>query len=193
MAWWWSVDDIRCRGADLRRSPDDEAPQRQLHDLTECPENSNRSDGRTEPPDPARVRFAYGGRAGPGRAQAIAQTGRALEVVTLSWNIVGVVVLAVAAWSARSVALAGFGLDSLMKSGPRRWCCGSSPAPQRTVYRYRSSTARTSVGFGPVARISEADTRRDKANSRGLSSLNKWTLIQGCVLSLNAEDQCPRL
>jgi hypothetical protein len=31
------------------------------------------------------------------------------------WNVVGIVVLAVAAVSARSVALAGFGLDSLME------------------------------------------------------------------------------
>lgn len=36
----------------------------------------------------------------------------ALEGVTLSWNVAGVVVLAVVAWRARSVALAGFGLDS---------------------------------------------------------------------------------
>lgn len=38
-----------------------------------------------------------------------------LEYATLSWNIVGVCILAVAAWSARSVALAGFGLDSLVE------------------------------------------------------------------------------
>jgi divalent metal cation (Fe/Co/Zn/Cd) transporter len=43
--------------------------------------------------------------------------GRLLELVTLGWNIVGVVVLAVAAVSARSVALAGFGLDSLIEIG----------------------------------------------------------------------------
>jgi divalent metal cation (Fe/Co/Zn/Cd) transporter len=43
--------------------------------------------------------------------------GRALEALTLGWNVVGVAVLAVAAWSARSVALAGFGLDSLIEIG----------------------------------------------------------------------------
>ena len=48
--------------------------------------------------------------------------GRALEVLTLSWNVVGVAVLAVAAWSARSVALAGFGLDSLIEIGPPTFC-----------------------------------------------------------------------
>ena len=43
--------------------------------------------------------------------------GFALEFVTLGWNVVGVVVLAVAAIAARSVALAGFGLDSLIEIG----------------------------------------------------------------------------
>jgi hypothetical protein len=38
--------------------------------------------------------------------------GLALEYATLGWNVVGIVVLAVAAIAARSVALAGFGLDS---------------------------------------------------------------------------------
>lgn len=43
--------------------------------------------------------------------------GRHLEVVTLGWNIVGIVVLAFSAIAARSVALAGFGLDSLIEIG----------------------------------------------------------------------------
>ena len=43
--------------------------------------------------------------------------GRLLEVVTLGWNVVGIVVLAIAAIGARSVALAGFGLDSLIEIG----------------------------------------------------------------------------
>jgi divalent metal cation (Fe/Co/Zn/Cd) transporter len=38
-----------------------------------------------------------------------------LEYVTLAWNVVGVCVLAVAALAAHSVALAGFGLDSLIE------------------------------------------------------------------------------
>ena len=40
-----------------------------------------------------------------------------MEAATLSWNIVGVFVLAFAAVQARSVALAGFGLDSLIEIG----------------------------------------------------------------------------
>ena len=43
--------------------------------------------------------------------------GYLLEGVTLAWNVVGVVVLAVAALAARSVALGGFGLDSLIEIG----------------------------------------------------------------------------
>ncbi|MGP8000493.1 MAG: cation transporter [Streptosporangiaceae bacterium] len=43
--------------------------------------------------------------------------GFALEYVTLAWNVVGIVVLAIAALTARSVALAGFGLDSLIEIG----------------------------------------------------------------------------
>ncbi|WP_051966560.1 cation transporter [Kitasatospora mediocidica] len=41
--------------------------------------------------------------------------GFALEWATLAWNVVGIVVLAFAAVAARSVALAGFGLDSLIE------------------------------------------------------------------------------
>jgi hypothetical protein len=43
--------------------------------------------------------------------------GMNLERATLAWNLVGVAVLAVAAVTARSVALAGFGLDSLVEIG----------------------------------------------------------------------------
>jgi divalent metal cation (Fe/Co/Zn/Cd) transporter len=43
--------------------------------------------------------------------------GFALEYVTLAWNAAGIIVLAFAAVAARSVALAGFGLDSLIEIG----------------------------------------------------------------------------
>jgi divalent metal cation (Fe/Co/Zn/Cd) transporter len=48
---------------------------------------------------------------------ALLRRGFALEYSTLCWNVVGIVVLAIAAISARSVALAGFGLDSLIEIG----------------------------------------------------------------------------
>jgi len=43
--------------------------------------------------------------------------GRQLEAMTLGWNVIGVIILAFAAISARSVALAGFGLDSVIEIG----------------------------------------------------------------------------
>lgn len=49
--------------------------------------------------------------------RALLRRGLRLEYLTLSWNVVGIFVLAVSAWSARSVALAGFGLDSLIEIG----------------------------------------------------------------------------
>ncbi|MEU5444633.1 MULTISPECIES: cation transporter [Streptomyces] len=48
---------------------------------------------------------------------ALLRRGFALEYTTLAWNVVGIVVLALAAISAKSVALAGFGLDSLIEIG----------------------------------------------------------------------------
>ena len=53
----------------------------------------------------------------PGRDRALLRRGRALEGITLGWNAAGILVLAVAAVAARSVALAGFGLDSLIEIG----------------------------------------------------------------------------
>ncbi|WP_406423495.1 cation transporter [Streptomyces sp. NBC_01589] len=49
--------------------------------------------------------------------QTLLRRGFALEYATLGWNVIGIVVLTVAAISARSVALAGFGLDSLIEIG----------------------------------------------------------------------------
>jgi divalent metal cation (Fe/Co/Zn/Cd) transporter len=45
------------------------------------------------------------------------RAGFVLEGITLGWNVVGIVVLALAAIAARSVALAGFGLDSFIEIG----------------------------------------------------------------------------
>jgi len=43
--------------------------------------------------------------------------GYVLEYATMGWNVAGIVVLAIGALAARSVALAGFGLDSLIEIG----------------------------------------------------------------------------
>jgi divalent metal cation (Fe/Co/Zn/Cd) transporter len=50
------------------------------------------------------------------RAQLV-RRGFMLEYVTLGWNVAGIIVLGITAIAARSVALAGFGLDSLIEIG----------------------------------------------------------------------------
>jgi len=52
-----------------------------------------------------------------GDRRVLLRRGFALEWVTLGWNVAGIIVLAIAAVAARSVALAGFGLDSLIEIG----------------------------------------------------------------------------
>ncbi len=54
---------------------------------------------------------------GGAKSLALLRHGRQLELVTLLWNVIGVVILAVAAIGARSIALAGFGLDSVIEIG----------------------------------------------------------------------------
>jgi divalent metal cation (Fe/Co/Zn/Cd) transporter len=65
--------------------------------------------------------------------------GFVLEYITLSWNVLGVVVLAIAAISASSVALGGFGFDSLIEIGASTvviWeLSGSSEERQRIGLR----------------------------------------------------------
>ena len=46
---------------------------------------------------------------------ALLKRGFLLEYLTLGWNVVGVIIVLLAAYTARSVALAGFGLDSLIE------------------------------------------------------------------------------
>lgn len=49
--------------------------------------------------------------------RSLLRRGFALEYATLVWNVVGIIILASAAIEAKSVALAGFGLDSLIEIG----------------------------------------------------------------------------
>src|SRR3954453_5116053 len=69
--------------------------------------------------------------------ECLLRRGFVLEGITLGWNVVGVVVLAVAALHAQSVALAGFGLDSLVEIGASTvvlWeLAGTHEARQRTA------------------------------------------------------------
>jgi divalent metal cation (Fe/Co/Zn/Cd) transporter len=47
--------------------------------------------------------------------RALLKRGFLLEYLTLGWNVVGVILVILAAYAARSVALAGFGLDSIIE------------------------------------------------------------------------------
>ncbi len=53
----------------------------------------------------------------PASAATLLRRGLALEYTTLSWNVVGTVVVIAAALAVGSVALAGFGLDSVIEVG----------------------------------------------------------------------------
>jgi divalent metal cation (Fe/Co/Zn/Cd) transporter len=76
--------------------------------------------------------------AGDQRA-VLLRRGFRLEWITLGWNVVGVVVLAWLAITASSVAIAGFGLDSLIEIGASIvvvWeLSGAGPARQRRALR----------------------------------------------------------
>jgi divalent metal cation (Fe/Co/Zn/Cd) transporter len=52
-----------------------------------------------------------------GQQTTLLRRGLALEYVTLAWNVMAAAVLGFAAVTARSVALGGFGLDSLIEIG----------------------------------------------------------------------------
>ncbi len=49
------------------------------------------------------------------RRSALLRRGLRLEYATLLWNVIGVVILAISATASGSVALAGFGVDSLIE------------------------------------------------------------------------------
>jgi divalent metal cation (Fe/Co/Zn/Cd) transporter len=92
--------------------------------------------------------------------------GFALEYVTLAWNVAGIVVLAISAIAARSVALAGFGLDSMIEIGASMvvvWeLSGTGPERRRralrligyafaalAVYLLVQSTVVLAIGYHP--------------------------------------------
>jgi len=59
----------------------------------------------------------HDGREDYGHRTGLTRLGLLLEGITLGWNVIGIVVLAIAAIAARSVALAGFVFDSLIEIG----------------------------------------------------------------------------
>jgi divalent metal cation (Fe/Co/Zn/Cd) transporter len=84
-------------------------------------------------------------------AGRLLRRGRLLEAATLGWNVAGIVVLAVAAINARSVALAGFGLDSLIEIGASTvvlWeLSGTGEARQRKALRLIAAAFLALAGY----------------------------------------------
>jgi divalent metal cation (Fe/Co/Zn/Cd) transporter len=81
--------------------------------------------------------------------RSLMRRGFVLEYATLAWNVVGIVILTVAAIGAKSVALFGFGLDSLVEIGASTvvvWeLSGTGEARQRFALRL------IGVAFGALA------------------------------------------
>jgi len=89
------------------------------------------------------------------RNAALLRRGRGLEAATLAWNLVGIVILAVAALRAHSVALAGFGLDSLIEIGASTvvlWeLSGTGEERQRRALRLIAAAARSPLALAWLA------------------------------------------
>ncbi|HUA42040.1 MAG TPA: hypothetical protein VMA32_10760 [Streptosporangiaceae bacterium] len=130
---------------------------------------------------------------------SLLRRGFALEYATLTWNVVGIVVLAVAAISARSVALAGFGLDSLIEIGASTvviWeLSGTGEERQRramrligfafaalAVYLLVQSTVVLAIGYHPATPCPGSSGRRSRRRpcSRWLRARRepaaRWTI-----------------
>jgi len=91
------------------------------------------------------------GQRGAVPAGKLLRRGRLLEAATLGWNVAGIVVLGVAAINARSVALAGFGLDSLIEIGASTvvlWeLSGTGEARQRKALRLIAAAFLALAGY----------------------------------------------
>ena len=101
----------------------------------------------------------------PGIAR-LKRRGFILEGITLGWNVVGVGVLAVASITAGSVALAGFGLDSLIEIGASTvviWeLFGAGERRQRFALRLIATPLPVGGGPTPWPAWSSSTTRSAK-------------------------------
>lgn len=112
--------------------------------------------------------------------------GIALEWITLAWNVVGVVVLAVLAISASSTALAGFGLDSLIEIGASTvvlWeLSGTGEQRQRLALRLIGASFLALAGYLLVQSIAALLTgHRPDGSVGGIA----WTAVTAlCMFAL---------
>jgi divalent metal cation (Fe/Co/Zn/Cd) transporter len=106
-----------------------------------------------------------------------------LEYTTLAWNLAGIVVLAIAAWSARSVALAGFGLDSLIEIGASTvvvWeLRGTGLARQRRALRLIGAAFAALAGYLLVqSTVAVVADLRPRPSAIGIA----WTAVTALVM-----------
>lgn len=109
--------------------------------------------------------------------------GFALEYVTLGWNVVGVVVLVVAVAGTRSVALVGFGLDSLIEIGASAvviWeLSGTGQDRQRRALRLIGSAfVALAVYLAVQSSVALASGHRPDTGSLGIV----WTAVTAAVM-----------
>jgi divalent metal cation (Fe/Co/Zn/Cd) transporter len=117
------------------------------------------------------------------RRQALLRRGFALEYVTLGWNVAGIVVLGLAAVAARSVALAGFGLDSLIEIGASAvviWeLSGTGEDRQRRALRLIGAAfALLAVYLAVQSAVVLAAGARPQHSSAGIA----WTAVTAAVM-----------
>jgi divalent metal cation (Fe/Co/Zn/Cd) transporter len=117
------------------------------------------------------------------REAGLLRRGRGLEVATLGWNAVGLAVLAAAAVRAHSVALAGFGLDSLIEIGASiivLWeLSGTSEHRQRRALRLIAAAFLALAGYLTVqAIVVLVAGYRPQHSGLGIS----WTALTAAVM-----------
>ena len=115
----------------------------------------------------------------------LVRRGFALEYTTLAWNLVGVVVLAlaVAAQNVRSVALIGFGLDSLIEIGASAvvvWeLSGTGQARQQRALRLIGGAfAALAVYLAAQSTVSLAVRHASTHSALGIA----WTAVTAVVM-----------
>jgi divalent metal cation (Fe/Co/Zn/Cd) transporter len=113
----------------------------------------------------------------------LVRRGLALEWTTLSWNVVGVGVLAVTALAARSVALVAFGLDSLIEIGASAvviWeLSGTGEARRRVALRLIGACfAALAVYLGVQCTIALVTRLRPASSPGGIA----WTAATALVM-----------
>lgn len=118
------------------------------------------------------------------RTAVLHRRGVRLESITLAWNVVGVVVLGVAAIRASSVALAGFGLDSLIEIGASTvvlWeLSGTGVARQRRALKLIGGAFLTLAGYLLVQSvIAVAAGHRAAPSWAGMA----WTAVTAVVMA----------